>query len=52
MTNYKIYKSDTAGKAEFVREVISPLLINADTGWYIDIEKEDIWALYQIAKEQ
>lgn len=34
MINYKIYTSDTAGKAEFVREVISPLLINADTGWY------------------
>lgn len=34
MINYKIYTTDTAGKAEFVREVISPLLINADTGWY------------------
>lgn len=34
MINYKIYTSDTAGKAEFVREVISPLLIYADTGWY------------------
>lgn len=34
MINYKIYTSDTAGKAEFVKEVISPLLINADTGWY------------------
>lgn len=34
MINYKIYTSDTAGKTEFVREVISPLLINADTGWY------------------
>lgn len=34
MINYKIYTSDTVGKTEFVREVISPLLINADTGWY------------------
>lgn len=34
MINYKIYTSDTAGKAEFVKEVVSPLLINADTGWY------------------
>lgn len=34
MINYKIYTSDTAGKAEFIKEVISPLLINANTGWY------------------
>lgn len=34
MINYKIYTSDTVWKTEFVKEVISPLLINADTGWY------------------
>ncbi len=30
----KRYNSTKAGKAEFVAEVLSPLLVQADTGWY------------------
>ena len=30
----KEYKSTKEGKAEFVSEVLSPLMIQAKTGWY------------------
>lgn len=30
----KRYRSTIQGKVEFVKEVISPLLYQADTGWY------------------
>lgn len=30
----KIYKSDRAGKREFVREVISPLTVQTRSGWF------------------
>lgn len=30
----KRYRSTIQGKAEFVREVLSPLLYQADTGWF------------------
>lgn len=29
----KIYQSTKPGKAEFVKEVLSPLIYQADTGW-------------------
>lgn len=30
----KIYKSDIDGKRAFVKEVLSPLLVQSGTGWY------------------
>lgn len=48
----KRYKSTKAGKAEFVKEVLSPLLYQADTGWFgaeyeydEQTKQERIWLL-------
>lgn len=30
----KEYKNNKEGKAEFVKEVLSPLMVQANTGWY------------------
>lgn len=38
----KVYKSDIDGKAKFVSEVIAPLMVQADTGWYgAEYEEDD-----------
>lgn len=34
MANAKTYESTTVGKAAFVAEVLSPLLVQAGTGWH------------------
>ena len=52
----KTYSSDYEGKEAFVKEVLSPLLIQADTGWYgaeyeakfnetHQVEREYVWLL-------
>ena len=34
MNKVKRYESTIEGKRDFVTEVLSPLLVHADTGWY------------------
>lgn len=50
----KKYRATIAGKAEFVKEVISPLLYQADTGWFgaeyeydEQTKEERVWLLTQ-----